>query len=178
MLTAIMGHAELAREGRGGVDENLTAIEQTSVRAAELVRQLLAFARRRAIEPRVLDLNELVTGVEPLLRRLIGEHIALTLGGFAEPRYVNVDRGQLEQVIVNLALNARDAMPNGGSPDITTHRRAAENQVELRVSDSGSGMDASTQTRAFEPFFTTKGVGHGTGLGLATCYGPSDAARP
>lgn len=84
---------------------------------------------------------------------------------------MNVDPGQLEQVIVNLALNARDAMPHGGSLDIVTERLAPGSPAELRVSDTGTGMDASTRIHAFEPFFTTKGVGHGTGLGLATCYG-------
>ncbi len=174
ILTAISGHAELAeaRSSSGrSVDKDLAGIRRAAGRAAELTRHLLAFARRRPVQPRVLDLNTLVAGVETLLRRLIGEHIVLSVSTSAEPLCVDVDPSQIEQVIVNLAVNARDAMPQGGSLEIATQRLEPGGWAELRVTDSGSGMDAATRAHVFEPFFTTKEVGRGTGLGLATSYG-------
>ena len=154
-------------------------------RAAGLTRQLLAFARADAVaEPRVLDLNSVVADVEKLLRRTLGEDITLVTHLTDEPCPVKADVGRLEQVLVNLAVNARDAMPNGGTLTIDTdavtvdeHYAAqhpglqAGRYMRLRVSDTGTGMSKATLERAFEPFFTTKPKGQGTGLGLATIYG-------
>ena len=153
-------------------------------RAARLTHQLLAFSRKQVLEPRVLDLNETVTGIEPLLRRLIGEDIEIAVTHGADLGRVKADAGQLEQVILNLAVNARDAMPQGGrlvleTADVLVDERAARrahdlapgSYVVLSVTDSGHGMDAATRAQIFEPFFTTKEVGKGTGLGLATVYG-------
>ena len=162
---------------------DLEHIQQAVHRAAALTRQLLAFASREAIRPQPLDLNEVIGGVEELLRRAIGEHIELDtlLAGGLRP--VLADAGKLEQVLVNLAVNARDAMPGGGTLTIATDNivtavRPAdgdparqEHRVRLRVSDTGTGMTADVIEHAFEPFFTTKGAGRGTGLGLATVYG-------
>ncbi|HEY7436423.1 MAG TPA: ATP-binding protein, partial [Methylomirabilota bacterium] len=152
-------------------------------RAARLTHQLLAFSRKQALEPRVLDLNETVTGIEPLLRRLIGEHIEVSVRPGAGLGRVRADPGQVEQVILNLAVNARDAMPQGGQLILETadavvdegaaraHDLASGSYVVLSVTDSGHGMDAAIRAQIFEPFFTTKEVGKGTGLGLATVYG-------
>jgi hypothetical protein len=151
---------------------------------AALTRQLLAFSRKQVLKPVVLDLNSVVEEMDKLLRRVMGEHIDLLC--VLEPDLANVraDRTQLEQVLVNLAVNARDAMPHGGKITVRTgHRRLTEQDmadhddlepgyfVSLSVSDTGTGMDAETRERLFEPFFTTKGQGKGTGLGLATVYG-------
>jgi PAS domain S-box-containing protein len=187
LLTAIMGNTDLARDSlaashpaRADMDE----IMKSSQRAAELTRQLLAFARKQIIEPHVIDLSQLILDMDKLLRRLIGEHIDLIL--LADPGlwHVRADRGQIEQIVVNLALNARDAMPEGGTLTIETrnvqldhdyaHRHISISPgcyVMLAVSDVGTGMDEATQAQIFEPFFTTKPQGRGTGLGLATCYG-------
>ena len=152
--------------------------------AARLTRQLLTFARHEVNRPEVLDLNEAVDSAGQLLRRTLGEHIDLVIT--AEPALwrVKADRGQLEQVLVNLAVNARDAMPGGGRLTIDTANKEVDDAyaatrpdlkpgryARLRVSDSGVGMDRATVNRVFEPFFTTKPKGHGTGLGLATVYG-------
>jgi PAS domain S-box-containing protein len=159
-------------------------IKLAAERAAGLTHQLLAFARREVVRPRVLDLNEVVSGVEEMLRRTIGEHVDLlfTPGGDLWP--VMADSGQLEQVLVNLAVNARDAMPGGGTLTIDTSNIIVDDDfiaggsaarpgknVRLRVSDSGTGMPADVAAHVFEPFFTTKPEGAGTGLGLATVYG-------
>jgi signal transduction histidine kinase len=161
----------------------IEAIHQAGERAGALTRQLLAFSRQQILAPRVVDLGEVVAGMEPLLRRLVGEDIAIAVERPATPAPVLADRGQLEQVLVNLVVNARDAMPAGGALTIETalpieSERAAERpaiargqHVVLAVTDSGRGMDEATRARIFEPFFTTKEGGKGTGLGLSTVYG-------
>jgi CheY-like chemotaxis protein/anti-sigma regulatory factor (Ser/Thr protein kinase) len=138
-------------------------------RGTDLTHQLLSFARREVVRPQVLDLNTVLGEAEGLLRRSIGEHITLIVRAGAHLPPVTCDPGQIEQLLVNLALNARDAMPAGGNLVIDTE--AHDDQVRMRVSDSGRGMTAEVVERAFEPFFTTKANGEGTGLGLATVYG-------
>jgi CheY-like chemotaxis protein len=154
-------------------------------RAASLTRQLLAFSRQQVLDPKVLDLNSVVPDMEKLLRRLIGEDIELTTVLGTELGKVKADQGQLEQVIMNLAVNARDAMPQGGKLLIKVENTMMDEAfvrrypypvqpgpyVLLTVTDTGHGMDAETKARAFEPFFTTKEKGKGTGLGLSTVYG-------
>src|SRR6266545_1748196 len=153
-------------------------------RAAELTQQLLAFSRRQVLQPKVLNLNDVVTGLENILQRLIGEHIELVTALAPGALTIKADPGQLEQVVMNLALNARDAMPTGGRLSIETARVAlgpprpvsveaveAGTYVLLIVSDTGVGMDEGIRSHVFEPFFTTKEVGQGSGLGLATVYG-------
>jgi signal transduction histidine kinase/CheY-like chemotaxis protein len=160
------------------------AMVEAGERAASLTRQLLMFSRRQIVKHERLDMNDIVRGLEKMLRRIIGEDIELSLNLTAGPAPVVADGGELEQVIMNLVVNARDAMPNGGQLTIETvpvvldapyaelHPDIAPSRyLMLSVSDSGCGMDADTKRRAFEPFFTTKGQGQGTGLGLATCYG-------
>ena len=187
LLTAIGGYGELLRRdlpadtrSQGDLEEMLKATE----RATELTGQLLAFSRKQVLQPKVVDPAAVVEGLAPMLRRLLGEHIELVTRHEAMNASVKVDQGQLEQVIVNLAVNARDAMPDGGRLAITTnpvvlgaadlaldHEMAAGSYVRITVVDTGAGMDATTQGRVFEPFFTTKGMGKGTGMGLATVYG-------
>jgi two-component system cell cycle sensor histidine kinase/response regulator CckA len=163
---------------------DIEIIEQTSDRAAALTRQLLAFSRKQVLQPRVLDLNDVVTGIDRILQRLIGEHIELAVLAGPEPARVRADPSQIEQVILNLAVNSRDAMPAGGRLTIETKNVRLEEEyarthvgvdpgayVMLAVSDTGHGMDAATQAQLFVPFFTTKEPGRGTGLGLATVYG-------
>lgn len=162
---------------------NLEQVSKAAERAAALTQQLLTFSRRQLAEVEVLDLNEVIGGVESLLRRLIGEHIALDIRAGHGLGRVRINRVQIEQIVMNLAVNARDAMPDGGSLTIQTenvtlgglfvHERLQlepGSYVVLSVRDTGQGMDAVTQASIFEPFFTTKGPGHGTGLGLATVY--------
>jgi PAS domain S-box-containing protein len=166
------------------VHEDLTQVQVAVDRSAALTRQLLAFARVELGQPRVLDLNSVVTGVAPLLRRTLGDDIDLRIQLHDDMRPVRADPGQLEQVLMNLAVNARDAMPDGGTlvvdtaPATVDEDTAAQHgglapgeYVCLRVSDTGAGMSQDTIDRAFEPFFTTKPKGQGTGLGLATIYG-------
>ena len=187
VLTAIFGYADLLREdlptqspARQDVDE----IRKAATRAAGLTRQLLAFSRQQVLEPVVVNLNDVVQDVEKMLQRLIGEDIALRTVLAPDLGNVLADAGQLEQVILNLAVNARDAMPTGGKLTIETvnaplsERYADEHQpvipgsyVMLAVSDTGVGMDPTTRARVFEPFFTTKEKAKGTGLGLSTVYG-------
>ena len=184
LLTVIMSHAAFAKQDPLNAEEDLAAIGRAGARAAELTRQLLAFARRQVIEPRVVDLNALTTQIDRMLRRLIGEHVELVAE--LEPALwpVKVDPSQMEQVLVNLAVNARDAMPDGGTLTIETANVALDDgyvashadvapgdYVMLAVSDSGMGIDPALLPMIFEPFFTTKPSGEGTGLGLATCYG-------
>ena len=160
--------------------EDVQEIHTAGERAARLTRQLLAFSRRQVLEPRIVDLNEVVTGMDKMTRRLLGEDIVLKTELSPTLGRVKVDVGQVEQVILNLALNARDAMPHGGVLTITTRNAHAVVKVGatepcaavvLAVADTGTGMDEATQQRAFEPFFTTKAQGKGTGLGLATVFG-------
>ena len=188
LLTAVSGYAELL-QGRFGPDDPSRAyvdeILRSSGRASSLTRQLLAFSRRQVLQPRVLDLNAVIRGIDGLLRRLIGEHIELAATLAPALGTVKADQGQIEQVILNLAVNARDAMtPGGGRLTLETRdvdlgpdygvrhgRPRSGPHVMLSVSDTGCGMDAAVQAHLFEPFFTTKEQGKGTGLGLATVYG-------
>jgi two-component system cell cycle sensor histidine kinase/response regulator CckA len=187
LLTAILGSAELLLEGLGRDNperEEAEEIRKAALRAADLTRQLLAFSRQQVLAPQVLDLNEVVANMDKMLRRVIGEDIDLRTVPSGDLHAVRADRGQLEQVVMNLAVNARDAMLTGGKLTIETanveldEAYAREHAVVkpgryvmLAVSDTGVGMDAKTQARIFEPFFTTKPKGKGTGLGLATVYG-------
>jgi PAS domain S-box-containing protein len=173
LLTAIHGYAEFARDGaeEAGLpklESDIREILRSADRAGELTRHLLAFSRRQRLEPVPLELNQLIGNLDRLLRRLIGEHIEFVTLFADEPCWVEADPGQLEQVLVNLAVNARDAMPTGGTLTIAI---SAGEQAVLTVADTGHGMDTETRERAFEPFYTTKRVGEGTGLGLATVYG-------
>ncbi len=164
---------------RGDVNE----IQAAGNRASQMTRQLLAFSRQQVVQPRVVDLNEVVGGMEKMLRRLIGEAVELTTLPSASPVCVYIDPGQLEQVLMNLCVNARDAMPKGGRLKIDLAARALDGAgateiglkagayARIAVTDTGTGMDAATQKRIFEPFFTTKPVGQGTGLGLSTVFG-------
>ena len=162
---------------------NLEQVAKAAERAAALTQQLLTFSRRQLADVEVLELNEVIVAIEALLRRLIGEHIALDIRLAHDLGRVRINRVQIEQIVMNLAVNARDAMPDGGSLTIQTenvslgglfvHERLQlepGSYVVLSVRDTGQGMDAVTQASIFEPFFTTKGPGHGTGLGLATVY--------
>ncbi len=187
LLTAIVGHSELLLgdlDGQSALCNELDEIRKAAERAASLTRQLLAFSRRQVLQPRVLDLNAVVADMEKMLRRLIGEDIELRTALGAGLGRVKADPGQLEQVLMNLAVNARDAMPRGGTLTIETADVELDNgyarrhvgvrpgpYVRLAVTDTGCGMDAEIRARVFEPFFTTKGPGRGTGLGLATVYG-------
>jgi len=192
LLMAIRGYCDLLIEDmepgdprRGDADQILQAAD----RATALTRQLLAFSRRQPVTRRVFTLDEVVTGTEKMLRRLIGEDITVTTAIEPHTARVHADQGQIEQVLMNLALNARDAMPNGGVMRIelasavfdasSPHRPAAAapgRYVRLSVIDTGCGMSPEVASRIFEPFFTTKEVGRGTGLGLSTVYGIVDEA--
>lgn len=177
LLTIMKGYSNLMLakpDLRADVRKNLEQIEKAADRASGLTQQLLAFSRNQPVESKLTDANGLVSTVAPLLRRLIGEHITLTVTLSASPCYAILDRVGFEQVLINLAANARDAMPDGGRLTIRTSIGGplgeAGETVVLTVSDTGIGMDAATQARIFEPFYTTKPVGKGTGLGLATVY--------
>jgi PAS domain S-box-containing protein len=187
MLSVILGHTEmtLSRFEEGSeLYESLDTIRQAALRSAGLTQQLLAFSRQQVVSPRWLDLRDLVREFEKMLERVIGDDITLCITLSDEPCAVRVDPVQMEQVILNLAINARDAMPNGGNlwiearistlgPEhVFAHPEAKLGRhVELMVRDEGTGMDLDTQRRIFEPFFTTKAEGRGTGLGLSTVYG-------
>jgi nitrogen-specific signal transduction histidine kinase/CheY-like chemotaxis protein len=166
LLTAILGYGEILRDqlGPGRSPRELDEMIKGAHRAAALTRQLLTFSRREPYAPRVLDPNALVLGMEKLLRRVIGEDVTLTIDLGGHVGNIRMDASGFEQVILNLAVNARDAMPRGGQLTITT-RAGADNLVEIVVADSGPGIDEATAARIFEPFFTTKATG--TGLGLA-----------
>ena len=171
LLTGISGYASLVLERANGDDElhrDVGEIKRAADRAAELTKQLLAFGRRQMFRPRPLDLNVVLTEVAGLLHRLLGDHVELVVRPGAELGAVQADPGQVEQVIVNLVVNARDAMPAGGRVTIET-RNADDDWVELVVADDGVGMDESTRAQIFEPFFTTRD--EGVGLGLASVYG-------
>jgi CheY-like chemotaxis protein len=177
ILTVIRGNATLALAALPpgeGPREDLAQIVEAADRAADLIRQLLAFARRTVLKPEVVELGAIVRRLEPMLRRLVGEDVTL-LTAAEGAGFVLADPGQIEQIIINLAVNARDAMPDGGNliietADVETAGSAGP-MTALSVSDTGMGMDAATMDHLFEPFFTTKGPGKGTGLGLATVYG-------
>ncbi len=182
LLTVIAGFAEIVLTDLpvGDMADAVAEIKAAAMRAANLTKQLLAFSRKQVLQPRVLDLNEIVRGMEQLLRRLIGENISLVTVLSSGLHKVKADRGQIEQVIMNLAVNARDAMPTGGRIVIETRNASSgigDKKAHtgpcaiLSVSDTGHGMDADTVSRIFEPFFTTKELGKGTGLGLSTVYG-------
>ncbi|HKO53419.1 MAG TPA: PAS domain S-box protein [Polyangiaceae bacterium] len=170
LLTVIMSYSELGRFSLDPSHPSFEALEQINVaalRAAALTRQLLIFARKEVVDPKVIDVNQLVESVAKLLHRVVGEDVLLSLDLFPGSAPVMMDQVQCEQLLMNLAVNARDAMPSGGSLSISTAIEAAT--VRVIVRDSGLGMPQSVQVRAFEPFFTTKGPGKGTGLGLSTC---------
>jgi two-component system, cell cycle sensor histidine kinase and response regulator CckA len=187
LLTAILGYSEQLLEDMPGDREARASLEEimkAGERAASLTRQLLAFSRRQVLEPRVVNLNEIVTDVARLLRRLIGEDIDLATEFEPSLGRVRVDPGQMEQVLMNLAVNARDAMPHGGHLTIRTTRRVFTDPHEVQgivmdpgeyvlvtIGDTGTGMPPEIVARIFEPFFTTKEAGKGTGLGLSTVYG-------
>ena len=188
LLTVINGHARFLLDRLGEGESwrgDLEEIERAGARAATLTQQLLAFSRRQVLRPQVLDLNTVIRDLERMLARLIGEHIQLVTRLGAGTAAVHADRGQLEQVVVNLVVNARDAMPAGGivtigtdtvrlregGPEATRWGVEPGTYVRLLVTDTGTGMEAGTMERIFEPFFTTKERGKGTGLGLATVFG-------
>ena len=183
LLTAILGYSELITDQIGPdkpLGRDLREIMTAAQRAAALTRQLLAFSRRQVLTVTAIDLNQVVRDIEAMLRRLIGEQITITTVLAADLDAVMADATQLEQVLMNLAVNARDAMPQGGELTIRTRnahaqadgaRRDAGLWVGLSVTDTGTGMPPEIQTKIFEPFFTTKERGHGTGLGLAAVHG-------
>ena len=187
LLTAITGYAELARDALEPDDparDDIEEISAVSERAAALIKQIMAFSRRQMLLPRRLDLNAVVLEMEKMLGRLVGEHIELAIVPAPDLATVMADPGQLEQVIVNLVVNSRDALPGGGRIEIETSNAAVGpaggpagselgpgRSVRLQVRDNGCGMDSETRARIFEPFFSTKPREEGTGLGLATVYG-------
>lgn len=187
LLTVIIGFGEqaLLNMGEGNrASEDVEEIIKAGDRAAGLIRQLFLFSRRQILEPSMLDLNKVISEMEKMLTRVIGENIEMTTELSQDLKRINADIGKIEQVIMNLVVNARDAMPDGGklsiktsnvrlNEDFASSELSAESKlyVILTVSDSGIGMDKKTQDRIFEPFFSTKEVGKGTGLGLSTVYG-------
>jgi nitrogen-specific signal transduction histidine kinase len=187
LLGVITGYGELLRRKLRKNDPRRAKIDlilKAAERAAGLTRQLLAFSRQQVLQPKIVDLNGLVSDMEKMLRRLIGEDVTLETSLDPDLGRVKADPGQIEQVLMNLAVNARDAMPDGGrltietrnidlGPDDAARRppTRAGPYVLLAATDSGTGMDAETQSHLFEPFFTTKEMGKGTGLGLSTAYG-------
>ena len=187
MLQAILGHVELALEQapqgqplRG----DLMEIQRAAERSADLTRQLLAFARKQAVAPKVLDLNETIEGMLKMLRRLIGENVDLVWHPGHSLRPLKMDPSQIDQILANLCVNARDAIGGVGSITIETSAEVFDDAfcaahagavpgdyLRIAITDNGEGMDKDTLAHIFEPFFTTKGIGQGTGLGLATVYG-------
>ena len=187
ILTAIMGHSELLLRQLDTDDprrKNAEQIEKVTHLAAGLTRQLLIFSRKQVIEPRVLNLNAVILDIKKMLCRLIGENIEFCTLLDPAAGHIKADPGQIEQVIMNLVVNARDAMPNGGKLTVTTANTTLDknhlknfpdmgtgNYVMLAIADTGTGMSEEVKAHLFEPFFTTKPSGKGTGLGLATCFG-------
>jgi PAS domain S-box-containing protein len=172
ILTALSGYARFVADDLPADDPkraDMGEVLALTDRAARLTSQLLAFSRRQILVPEVLNLSGVVGGIASMLKRLIGESIALRTALDDKPCFVKADRGQLEQVLLNLALNARDAMPDGGS--LTFETRLAGDAVVLTVRDTGAGMTEEVKARAFEPFFTTKAAGKGSGLGLSMVHG-------
>jgi PAS domain S-box-containing protein len=186
LLTVILGYTQILSDGlpSGRLANATGQIKSAAERAAGITRQLLAFSRKQVLSPRIIDLNDIVLNLDSLLRRLIGEDIEVLTVPARDLGSVTADPGQIEQVIMNLALNARDAMPRGGKLTLETanveldathtrehHSLEPGRYVMLAVTDTGMGMSPEVQARIFEPFFTTKEVGKGTGLGLSTVYG-------
>ncbi len=187
LLSVILGYTSLGIDGLASNDAlrgDLEEVQRAAVRATELTQQLLAYSRKQMLQPSVVDVSAVVGGLRNMLRRLLAEDIELVVNASAQAGRVFVDPGQLEQVIMNLVVNARDAMPNGGTITLETsrvvldeadtalpHDVAPGSYTVLAVSDTGTGMDEQTQDRIFDPFFTTKEQGKGTGLGLSTVYG-------
>ncbi len=187
ILTVIGGYCAMSLQSldkTSPLQKNIAEIQNASDRAASLTRQLLAFSRKQVLQPQVLQLNDVVHNMEKMLRRLIGEDIELSIAFDPSLGRVKADPGQLEQVIMNLSVNARDAMPRGGKLTIGTSNVVIDQKLKFRnrtlevgeyvllsITDNGVGMTDEVKTHLFEPFYTTKGLGKGTGLGLATCYG-------
>src|SRR6266480_4900685 len=187
ILTAIVGYADLlaAEVGQNSQQrEDIEEIRKAARRAAALTRQLLSFSRKQVLEPRIVDVNGVVLNLDKMLRSLMSENIELKTEFAEDLEAARVDPNQLEQVIMNLAINARDAMPDGGTLTIETANATLDEDyaakhvavipgdyVMLAVTDTGCGMTEATKARIFEPFFTTKPAGRGTGLGLSTVYG-------
>ncbi|MFA6243162.1 MAG: PAS domain S-box protein, partial [Candidatus Hydrogenedentales bacterium] len=187
LLQAIIGYGEIIKEEAGESGRFATELEEmlkAARRAAVLVRQLLAFSRRQMLELTDVNLGEVIDSLAKMIRRVIGEHITLTVRSREQIPNVRADKGQIEQVLMNLCVNSRDAMPEGGEIVVETQRVSFDEDdcrtyawakpgdyIVLSVTDTGAGMDEATQAHIFEPFFTTKGEGRGTGLGLATVYG-------
>jgi two-component system, cell cycle sensor histidine kinase and response regulator CckA len=187
IMTAIIGHSELILGDLPSghpLTQNAAGIRRAAERAATLTRQLLAYGRRAFLRPESLDLNQVMASTEGMVRQLMGGDVDMRIVPAEGLRAVKADAGQIEQVIMNLAMNARDAMPNGGKLTLETANVSFDQErvgrdpelkpgdyVMLAITDTGTGMSAEVKARAFEPFFTTKGVGQGTGLGLSTCYG-------
>ena len=186
LLCVLQGHAELAKDQAQRNPEllqHLEIIEETSRRAASLIQRLLAFSSKQVLWITVFDLNVIIAGIQKFLARAIGENIELSTRFHASPAFIKADRAQVEQILINLVVNASDAMPNGGALMVETNdvivdegtaatfRVPTGPYVQLSVTDTGSGITSEVRARIFEPFFTTKPVGKGTGLGLATVYG-------
>lgn len=185
-LTAILGYSDLVVaeiDARGTIAKYISEIRSAAGRAASLTRQLLAFSRRQPLEPRVVEINTLISNLERSILRLLGEHIAVICDLVPEKAHIKVDQNQFTQIIVNLAVNARDAMPSGGTlilktATVSVHEKspvanelAAGDYVVISMIDNGCGMSDEVKSHVFEPFFSTKDERHSSGLGLATCYG-------
>jgi PAS domain S-box-containing protein len=187
LLSVILGYLDLARArlpAGAPIAEFLEESRLAAERAADLTRQMLAFSRKQMLQPRVINVGEVLHGIQPMVRRLVGEDIALSISVVDDSLYIRADKSQLEQVVMNLVVNARDAMPEGGVLTIDVQALLFDSEyasgqhgvtpgryIMMAVSDNGVGMDAATTARIFEPFFSTKSAGRGTGLGLATVFG-------
>jgi len=187
LLTTILGYSDMILWQQNLDDdlmESVKEIKASSIRAAALTQQLLAFSRKQVLKPQAINLDDLITNLSKMLRRLIGEDIELLIKPGTDPCRIKADPGHIEQIIMNLAVNSRDAMPKGGKLAIKTQCIYLDESYRLEhpeiipgyyvllvVSDTGHGMDEETRKHIFDPFFTTKGVGKGTGLGLSTVYG-------